>query len=75
MVAEEGMLSSVAATDKLRTLIKLTGFSLSPPLPPRYKPGPVLQVKERVLQSLGWLRSKISVAIFNSVTLNKLPPS
>lgn len=30
MVAEENMLSSVTATDKLKTLIKLTG---SPPFP------------------------------------------
>lgn len=54
MVAEENMLSSVAATDKLKTLIKLISSLPFPnPSTPNtwQKPGLVLHVKEHVLQT------------------------
>lgn len=54
MIAGENMLSSVTATGKLKTLIKLTGSLPFPnPSTPNtwQKPGLVLHVKEHVLQT------------------------
>lgn len=71
MVAEENMFSSVAATDKLRTLIKLTGSlpfpTLQPPIHGRSQ-GWFYMLRNMCYK----LRPTISVSFFNGVTLNKL---
>lgn len=71
MVAEENMFSSVAATDKLRTLIKLTGSlpfpTLQPPIHGRSQ-GWFYMLRNMCYK----LRPTISASFFNGVTLNKL---